>query len=73
MNYVKKDFEMGFIENLLTPEIKETLVGSAKDSAKNAVTFIWQEYKVPIVLTGTILAVTLVLSNMANIKILTSK
>jgi hypothetical protein len=73
MNYVNKDFEMGFIQNLITPEVKGALVGSAKESASNVISYVWQEYKIPIILTSTILAATIVLSNAASIKILTSK
>lgn len=64
---------MGFIENLLTPEVKQTLVGSAKESAMNVVAYVWQEYKVPIVAISSVLIVTIILENMANIKILSQK
>lgn len=78
MKYYKGDFcprvqQMGFLEDILTPEVKQSLVGSATKSAKDAIDVVWQQYKLPIISVGSILAVTLILENMANIKILTSK
>jgi len=61
----------GFIQNLLTPEVKQSLVGSAKDSAKEMVGFIYQEYKTPIWAAVFILSGTLILSTWANFKVIT--
>ncbi len=80
MKYQMGDFgqkmtneEMGILENLITPDVKQSIISAAKNGAIEGVKFVWQEYKAPIILVGTAVAITFILENMANAKILGQK
>ena len=61
--------EMGFLDQILTPSVTSTLVGSAKSTAASVVDYVWQEYKLPIIAVSTVLTVYVILGAMANAKI----
>ena len=80
MKYQMGDFgqqvteeDLGFLDKVITPEIKQSIVAAAKNGAIEGVKYVWTEYKVPITLVGAALAITFVLENMANAKILGKK
>lgn len=82
MKYQMGDFgqavsndEMGasLFDNIITPEVKQSIVTAAKNGAIEGVKYVWNEYKAPIILVGSALAITFILENMANAKILGKK
>jgi hypothetical protein len=80
MNYQNGDFqmnivsnEMGLLDKVLTPELKQSVVNAAKSGAIEGVKFVWEEYKIPITLVGAALAITFILENVANAKIIAKK
>jgi hypothetical protein len=80
MKYQMGDFgqqirneELGILENLITPDVKQSIITAAKNGAIEGVKYVWEEYKAPILLVGTVVAITFILENMANAKILGQK
>lgn len=63
----------GLLDNIITPDVKQSIITAAKNGAIEGVKYVWTEYKVPITLVGAALAITFVLENMANAKILGKK
>lgn len=56
--------------SFITPELKQSVISAAKNGAIEGVKYVWQEYKAPIILVGTALALTFLFENIANAKIL---
>lgn len=80
MKYQMGDFgeslgqdELGFLDKVITPEMKQSVIDAAKNGAIEGVKAVWTEYKVPITLIGATIAITFILENMANAKILGQK
>lgn len=80
MKYQMGDFgeamrneELGILENIITPDIKQSIITAAKNGAIEGINYVWQEYKTPIILVGAAVAITFILENMANAKILAKK
>jgi hypothetical protein len=61
---------MDILSSFLTPELKDAAVTSAKTTGAEIAKFIWQEYKAPIIIASTFVLATLILENIANVKIM---
>lgn len=58
------------LSSFLTPQLKDAAIISAKSTGVEIAKYIWQEYKAPIIVASTFLVATLILENIANIKIM---
>jgi hypothetical protein len=57
------------LTNLLTPELKASAIESAKITAKEAVKYIWEEYKYPIMGVSAILIAKMAFDVYADYKV----
>lgn len=54
------------LSSFLTPELKDAAMTSAKSTATQITKFVWDEYKVPIILGSMFLIGTLLFENYTN-------
>ena len=60
----------GLLDNIITPDVKASIIAAAKNGAIDGAKYVWNEYKIPIMLVGSAIAITFIVENIANAKIL---